>query len=133
MGASSGAPLFRQVVACPTGQVDVPTAPGSAQAHGADDSLRAHAWCSWTSRCAHGPCQRPPGHSASAEVAVVDGALRLPEAPARGRTPTRLSRYLCNFFYIGTRSPNRITNWLSAAFHSGIGWVHFFATCCSPI
>ena len=41
---------------------------------------------------------------------------------------TRLSRYLCNFFYIGTRSPNRITNWLSAAFHSGIGWVHFFAT-----
>src|SRR2546428_827952 len=80
MGASSGAPLFRQVVACPTGQVDVPTAPGSAQAHGADDSLRAHAWCPWTSRCAHGPCQRPPGHSASAEVAVVDGALRLPEA-----------------------------------------------------
>ncbi len=45
---------------------------------------------------------------------------------------TSVSSILCNWIQTGTRSPNRITNWLSAAFQSRIGIDHFFATFCMP-
>jgi hypothetical protein len=97
--AGSGSPLARRLSAsrCWCG--------GTLQAAAESDTTRLRTGASLAGAGAE---QLPCKLSQAAEDREQQAAVR-----SRGvgsGIPQRLSRYLCNFFHMGTRSPNRITN-----------------------